>query len=238
MNRGAETTTLCRARVSAALRATRAAGEATAKEQHPVQSDAGGGMCRPASVPRDGHGGQHRTSARADTDGKGEAGEEDEGENEDNVDDDSDVSALDQTWSASTNGLEASSDEDSEGGLPAVHSSGYAALTAEGVEDGRRANFNRHKGTSGAAVRRAAAGACRQTRSALRKCGQVDGQVEFVGWGGLDDGVGVWKGWEQEPGAAEECVGRAAQCEQPHFALRSPGRLSRAFWLFDPDLQT
>ena len=139
-------------------------------------------MRRPASVPRDGHGGQHRTSARADTDGKGEAGEEDEGENEDNVDDDSDVSALDQTWSASTNGLEASSDEDSEGGLPAVHSSGYAALTAEGVEDGRRANFNRHKGTSGAAVRRAAAGACRQTRSALRKCGQVDGQVEFVGW--------------------------------------------------------
>ena len=151
-------------------------------------------MRRPASVPRDGHGGQHRTSARADTDGKGEAGEEDEGENEDNVDDDSDVSALDQTWSASTNGLEASSDEDSEGGLPAVHSSGYAALTAEGVEDGRRANFNRHKGTSGAAVRRAAAGACRQTRSALRSVGKLGrkwmAKGEFVGWGGLW-GVGV-----------------------------------------------
>jgi hypothetical protein len=129
-------------------------------------------MRRPVSVPRDGHGGQHRTSAGADTDGKGEAGEED----------------------ASTNGLEASSNEDSEEGLPAVHSSGYAALTAEEVEDGRRANFNRHKGNPGAAVRRAAAGACRQTRSALRSVGKLGrkwmAKGEFVGWGGLW-GVGV-----------------------------------------------
>jgi hypothetical protein len=155
-----------------------------------VQSDAGRGMHRPVSMPRDGRGGQHRTSAGADKDGKGEAGEEDEGENEDNVDDYSGGSALDQTWSASTNDLEASGDEDSEEGLPAVHAfSGYAALNAEKEEEGRGANFNRHKGPPGAAVRRAAAGACMQTRSALRSVGKVGrkwmAKGEFVGWGGL-----------------------------------------------------
>lgn len=149
-------------------------------------------MRRPVSMPRDGHGGRHRTSAGADKDARGEAGEKDEGENED-IDDDSGVSALDQTWSASTNGLEASDDEDSEEGLPAVHSSGYAALNAEEDEDGRGAKFNRRKGPPGAAVRRAA-GACMQTRSALRSVGKVGrkwmAKGELVGWGGLW-GVGV-----------------------------------------------
>ena len=168
--------------VSAALRATeeRAAGEASAGEERPAQRGAVGGMRRsPDFMPvGDADGSRQRSDAGAEYDGAEDAGDEDEIEDKDEDEDgredanDTGASSLDETWSASSDGIGFSGDEDSE------------ARAAEGGADG---------GGNGAAAR-GADGACMQTRRALRSVGKVARKWmatgEFVGWGGLW-GVGV-----------------------------------------------
>ena len=192
---------MCRARLSAALRATeRAAGEASAGEQRPAQCDAGAGVRRsPDFMFRDAGGSRQKSDAGAEDEGAEDTGGEDTDEDEDEDGggdaDDAGESAPDETGTDSTSGLGSSGDEDSQARAPAVRaSSGYAALNAKEGGGARRFLGRAAEGDTDGGGSGAAAAACMQTHLALRSVGKVARKWmatgESVGWGGLW-GVGV-----------------------------------------------